>query len=122
MGFQHHRITLFKEIGQRHTQRRETHHTRRQNKSVRIRQDTATGYIPYEASETSEKQLDYKSLTGNRNISQMERNVTKSDKDYKKNWSKYHRHPVCKGHELKVGDKVLLKKRKVNTCSSAHEK
>ena len=84
----------------------------------------ATGYTPYEVlmKRNVRTKLDFKSFSGNRDINQMERNITKSDKDYKKNWSKYHRHPVCKEHEFKVGDKVLLKKRKINKWSSAHEK
>ena len=84
----------------------------------------ATGYTPYEAlmKRNVRTKLDFKSFSGNRDINQMERNITKSDKDYKKDWSKYHRHPVCKEHEFKVGDKVLLKKKKINKWSSAHEK
>ena len=41
---------------------------------------------------------------------------------YKKKWADQHRHPKCQQHHFKIGDKVLLKKRKVNKWSTAHEK
>ena len=70
----------------------------------------ATGYTPYEAlmKRNVRTKLDFKSFSGGRNINQMERNITNSARNYKKSRSKYHRHPVCKEHEFKVGDKVLL--------------
>ena len=52
----------------------------------------------------------------------MEKEITNKDKEYQKNWDKYHRHPVCKEHKFKIGDKVLLKRQKLNKWSPAHEK
>ena len=42
--------------------------------------------------------------------------------DNTKQWDKQNRHPKCEEHNFKVGDKVLLKKRKENKWSTAHEK
>ena len=52
----------------------------------------------------------------------MEKEITKRDRQYKTKWDKQIRHHKCEGHNFKVGDKVLLKKRKENKWSTAHEK
>ena len=84
----------------------------------------ATGYSPYETlmKRDIQSKLDFKPFSRKRDIGQMEREITNTDKEYKKNWDKYHRHPVCKEHKLKIGEKVLLKRRKQNKWSPAHEK
>ena len=51
----------------------------------------------------------------------MEKEFFLRDIQYKIKWVKQHRHPKCEEHQFKVGDKVL-KKRKVNKWSTAHEK
>ena len=84
----------------------------------------ATGYYPYEAlmKRDVRTKLDFKPFSRKRDIGQMEKEITNTDKEYKKNWDKYHRHHVCKEHKFKIGDKVLLKRRKLNKWSPAHEK
>ena len=52
----------------------------------------------------------------------MEREITKRDREYKQNWDNQHRHPKVENHRFKIGDRVLLKKRKQNKWSSAFEK
>ena len=52
----------------------------------------------------------------------MEKEITKRDRQYKTKWDKQSRHPKCEEHNFKVGDKVLLKKRKENKWFTAHEK
>ena len=52
----------------------------------------------------------------------MEREITNRDKEYKQKWDHQHRHPKVEKHQFKIGDRVLLKKRKQNKWSSAFEK
>lgn len=52
----------------------------------------------------------------------METDIKKRDKEYKKKWNKHHRHPLCKEHKFKIGNKLLLKRRKLNKWSPTHEK
>ena len=66
--------------------------------------------------------LDYEVPTVSKDYNKMEKEITFRDKQYKMRWDKQHRHPKCEEHRFKVGDKVLLKKRKVNKWSTAHEK
>ena len=40
----------------------------------------------------------------------------------RRNGKKQHRHSACIKHKFKIRDKVLLKKRKINKWSTAHEK
>ena len=63
----------------------------------------ATGYSPYEAlmKRDVRTKLDFKPFSRKRDTSQMEKEITNTDKEYKKNWDKYHRHPVCKEHTFK---------------------
>ncbi|MEW8584399.1 MAG: RNase H-like domain-containing protein, partial [Candidatus Thiodiazotropha sp.] len=84
----------------------------------------ATGYSPYEAlmRRNVKTKLDYQPLAEKPNIQNMEAEITKRDTEYKKRWGKQHRHPACQEHSFKVGDKVLLKRKKVNKWSTAHEK
>ena len=84
----------------------------------------ATGYSPYEAlmRRNVKTKLDYTPLTRTTGIQQMERQISKRDKEYKKKWSKQHRQPACRKSYFEVGDKVLLKRRKINKWSTPHEK
>lgn len=84
----------------------------------------ATGYSPYEAlmKRNVRTKLDFKSLSSKSDISKMEAEITKMDKDYKKKWVNHHRHPVCKEHNFKIGDMVLLKRRKLNKWTPIYEK
>ena len=84
----------------------------------------ATGYSPYEAlmRRNVKTKLDYTPLTRTTGIQQMERQISKRDKEYKKKWSKQHRQPACRKSYFEVGDKVLLKRRKINKWSTSHEK
>ena len=52
----------------------------------------------------------------------METEITKRDKAYKWNWENQHRDPKVKRHRFNIGDKVQLKKRKVNKWSLTFEK
>ena len=52
----------------------------------------------------------------------MEKEITKRDKEYKSKWNNQQRHPKCKEHHFQIGDKVLLKKKKINKWSTSHEK
>ena len=84
----------------------------------------ATGYSPYEAlmRRNVRTKLDYEETGVNKDYHRMEKEITKRDRQYKKKWDKQNRHPKCEEHNFKVGDKVLLKKRKENKWSTAHEK
>ena len=84
----------------------------------------ATGYCPYEAlmKRNVRTKLDYDSFSISRNYHKMEKEITDRDKEYKKKWDHQHRHPKVEKHQFKIGDRVLLKKRKQNKCSSAFEK
>ena len=84
----------------------------------------ATGYCPYEAlmKRNVRTKLDYDSFSMNRNYHKMELEITQRDKEYKRSWENQHRHPTVQKHRFKIGDKVLLKKRKINKWSPAFEK
>ena len=80
----------------------------------------ATGYSAYEAliNRNVKTKLDYESTSISRNYHRMEREISNRDKEYKKKWADQHRHPKCKPHHIRIGDNVLLKKRKVNKWST----
>ena len=84
----------------------------------------ATGYSPYEAlmRRNVRTKLDYEETGVSKDYHRMEKEITKRDRQYKTKWDKQNRHPKCEEHNFKVGDKVLLKKRKENKWSTAHEK
>ena len=84
----------------------------------------ATGHTPYEAlmKRTVRTKLDYGHFSKNRKFHNMEQEITKRDKEYKRKWNKQQRHPKCKEHHFKIGDKVLLKKKKINKWCTCHEK
>ena len=84
----------------------------------------ATGYSPYEAlmKRNVRTKLDYGSFSISRKYHKMEREITKRDKQYKQKWNNQHRNPKVKKHQFKIGDRVLLKKKKQNKWSSACEK
>ena len=44
----------------------------------------------------------------------MEREINKRDKQYKQKWNNQHRNPKVEKHQFKIGDRVLLKKKKQN--------
>ena len=77
----------------------------------------ATGYSPFEAlmRRNIRKKLDYEVPTVSKDYNKMEKEITFRDKQYKMKWDKQHRHPKCEEHRFKVGNKVLLKKRKVHS-------
>ena len=52
----------------------------------------------------------------------MRKEITNRDKEYKQKWDHQHRHPKVEKHQFKIGDRVLLKKRKQNKWSPAFEK
>ena len=66
--------------------------------------------------------LDHDSFSRGNDHHKMEREITNRDKEYKRKWESQHRHPKVKKHRFKMGDRVLLKKRKHNKWSSAYEK
>ena len=69
--------------------------------------------------------LDYEPFSISRNNRRMDEDITSitnREKKYKKKWKKQHRHSACIKHKFKIRDKVLLKKRKINKWSTAHEK
>ena len=82
----------------------------------------ASGYCPNEAlmKKNVRTKLDYDSIS--RNYHKMEREITNRDKEYKQKWDNQHRHPKVEKHKFKIGDRILLKKRKQNKWSSAFEK
>ena len=84
----------------------------------------ATGHTPYEAlmKRTVRTKLDYGHFSKNRKFHNIEQEITKRDKEYKRKWNKQQRHPKCKEHHFKIGDKVLLEKKKINKWSTCHEK
>ena len=84
----------------------------------------ATGYSPYEAlmRRNVRTKLDYEETGLSKDYHRMEKEITKRDRQYKTKWDKQSRHPKCEEHNFKIGDKVLLKKRKENKWSTAHEK
>ena len=84
----------------------------------------AIGYCPYEAlmKRNVRTKLDYDSFSMNRNYHKMELEITQRDKEYKRSWENQHRHPTVQKHRFKIGDKVLLKKRKINKWSPAFER
>ena len=84
----------------------------------------ATGYSPYEAlmKRNVRTKLDYGSFSISRKYHKMEREITKRDKQYKQKWKNQHRNPKVEKHQFKIGDRVLLKKKKQNKWSSACEK
>ena len=66
--------------------------------------------------------LDYEPLSMKSSIQKMEAEITKRNREYKKEWEKYHTHPACRKHSFRIGDKVLLKRKKINKWSTTHEK
>ena len=66
--------------------------------------------------------LDYGHFSENKKLYKMEQEITKRDKEYKSKWDQQQRRPKCKKHHFKIGDKVLLKKKKINKWSTYHEK
>lgn len=84
----------------------------------------ATGYSPYEAlmRRAVRTKLDYKTFERDTDYQKMDHAITEHDKEYKKKWVSQHRHPKCKKQNFRLGDKVLLKKKKVNKWSMAHER
>ena len=62
------------------------------------------------------------SVSNSRNNSKMETDITNREREYKKQWKKQHKHSVCIEHKFKIGDKVLLKKKKTNKWSTPHER
>ena len=84
----------------------------------------ATGYCPYEAlmKRNVRTKLDYDSISISRNYHKMEKEITNRDKEYKQKLDHQHRHPKVEKHQFKIGDRVLLKKRKQNKWSPAFEK
>ena len=84
----------------------------------------ATGYCSYEAlmKRNVRTKLDYDSFSISRNLHKMEKEITNRDKEYKQKWDHQHRHPKVEKHQFKIGDRVLLKKRKQNKWSPAFEK
>ena len=71
----------------------------------------AMGYFPYVVLMKKDVQtkLDFKPFSRKRDISQMETEITNMDKEYKKNWDKYHRHPVCKNTNFRSVTKFCLR-------------
>ena len=65
--------------------------------------------------------LEYEAPTVSKDYNRMEKEITFWDKQYIMKWDKQHRHPLCEQHQFKVANKNLLKKRKVNNWSTAHE-
>lgn len=84
----------------------------------------ATGYSPYEAlmKRDVRTKLDYENFRTDKNYQKMDQSITNRDKEYKRKWASQHRHPKIKKHNFRLGDKVLLKKRKLNKWSTAHER
>ena len=84
----------------------------------------ATGYCPYEAlmKRNVRTKLDYDSFSISRNYHKMEKEITNRDKKYKQKWDHQQSHPKVEKHQFKIGDRVLLKKRKQNKWSPAFEK
>ena len=84
----------------------------------------ATGHTPYEAlmKRNVRTKLDSKNFRKRENYHNMEQEITKRDREYKKKWNDQQRRPKCKEQHFKIGDKVLLKKRKINKWSTSHEK
>ena len=84
----------------------------------------ATGYSPYEAlmRRNIKTKQDYKAPSGTTAIQKMETQITRRDIEYKKKWDNHHRHPICRKSNFKVGEKVLLKRKKINKWSAAHER
>ena len=84
----------------------------------------ATGYSPYEAlmKRNVRTKLDYSSFSISRKYHKMEREINKRDKQYKQKWNNQCRNPKVEKHQFKIGDRVLLKKKKQNKWSSACEK
>ena len=84
----------------------------------------ATGYSPYEAlmRRNIKTKLDYKTPSGTTAIQKVETQITRRDIEYKKKWDNHHRHPVCQKSNFKVREKMLLKRKKINKWSAAHEK
>ena len=66
--------------------------------------------------------IDYDSFSISRNYHKMEKKeITNRDKEYKQKWDHLHRHHKVE-KQFKIGDRVLLKKRKQNKLSPAFEK
>ena len=93
-------------------------------KGYRSTPNPATGYSPFEAlmRRNIRTKLDYEVPTISKDYNRMEKENTFRDKHYKMKWDKQQRHPKCEENQFKVGDKILLKKRKVKKWSTAHEK
>ena len=72
----------------------------------------ATGHTPYEAlmKRNVRTKLDSKNFRKRENYHNMEQEITKRDREYKKKWNDQQRRPKCKEQHFKIGDKVLLKK------------
>ena len=83
----------------------------------------ATGYTPYEAlmRRTVRTKLDFPRESQS-NISKMEKEITDIDKEYKKKLDNQNRHRRIRAHNFKIGEKVLLKKKKENKWSPAYER
>ena len=84
----------------------------------------ARGHTLYEAlmKRNMRTELDNGHFSKNRNLHNMEKEITKQDKEYKSKWSNKQRRPKCKEHHFQIGDKVLLKKKKLNIWSTRYEK
>ena len=90
----------------------------------RLTPHPATGHTLYGAllKRNVRTKLDYEHFSKNKKFHNMEKEITKRDKEYKSKWNNQQRHPNCKEHHFKIGDKVLLKKRKINKWSTNIEK
>ena len=141
MGFQHHRITpehprangeaeSFMKVLNK-TEQIAHSEGRSSNSAIqymlmgyRSTPHPATGYSPYEAlfKRDTRTKLDYRSLTKRTDYKRMEKEITQRDQEYKKKWDNYHRHPSCQKNKFQLQDKVLLKRKKINKWSTAHEK
>ena len=84
---------------------------------------TATEYSPFEAliRRNIRTKLEHEVPTVSKDYNRMEKEITFQAKQYKMKRDKHHIHTKCEEHHFKVDDKVLLKKRKVNRWSTAHE-
>ena len=74
----------------------------------------ATGHTPYESlmKRNVRTKLDSESFPKRKNYRNMEQEIAKRDKEYKKKWNDQQRRPKCKEQHFKIGVKILLKKRK----------
>lgn len=63
--------------------------------------------------------LDYETFSMSRDYSRMEKEITNRDRMYKQKWDDQNRHPKIEKHWFRIGDRVLLKKRKQSKWSLA---